>query len=732
MDRKYAYEVTSDKEYHQFLDYLKSKGEKVDRGWGFTPNWKHVAFDGEWHLISSYEGKVKFPVKQASDFLKKYVAVYCATKEEWIFACNYFEKPLSPIDDYEKKGYNTFSLSNKFGGWREKEHFEKEDYNVITFQDWIKKDNIPYSTTEVEEFDKVFEPPINTYGLSVGYKLKEDIIRKWPKEGDKYMVFNDNPRKWYSTRGTFFGDRVIEEFKLIEGHVGFLVSGTRSVYLKAEGFKEFELLEEAKSRYPVGTQYKCLHDCGIGNISSLDDFEYDKLDCIRTNNGCNCVYDEGKWAEIVSQESEKPETTQLIQGKWYVCTSDYWQETSIAKYVKHDEYAFQFSEAYITKDEEYGEDSWGMPDLKSLREASYEELCDFLPSDHPDNPLCIKKWSEGTYVVFCKDFWSYKKADVDIITKAPHGYGNMSLSKCGTIASQRELEGTLRWFATKEEAEEFAKTLKPKIEPQFKVGDWIIAANAKTPTAAQILEINSEYYKCDKNPIISGFCIKDSEKLGLRLALPHEIPGSKMKEEKDEIKVGDWCEIISLNSPKHEGLSGKIGHKFQVKEIGGNWYHATTKTTIVGGCWPLDCIKKIEPPVLVTGDLVSSSKAPDYKVGDYVITDGYSKNYDGRVLKITRINEGEFCYFEVLDGGYYTDTNNFGIQRIKRLATMKEVFEAQRLGAIKDFDKSFVKTHQDMIDEKISYSFFKPLTPSECFKSEGNSLKRMPTNPLFD
>jgi hypothetical protein len=309
-----------------------------------------VAFNGEWHLISDCEERGKFPIRQASDFIgesvKKYVAVYCATKSEWEFACNYFKKPLSCKNEYGEKGYNTFELSNKFGGWNEKEYFEEENYNVITFQDWIKKDNIPYSTTKIEEFDKAFEP-------------------------------------------------------------------------------------------------------------------------------------------------------EFIQGKWYVCTSDYWQETSIARYVEHDNDAFQFSEAYITKEEEeYEEDSWGMPDLKSLREATYRELCDYLPKYHPDNPLNI-----------------------------------------------------------------------------------------------------------------------------------------------DKIKVGDWCEIISLNSPKEGKLEGKIGHKFQVDGFDDIWYHATTKTNINGGCWPLDCIKKIEPPVIQSKQMI-----------------------------------------------------------------------------IEEFDKSFVKTHQDIINTKLHYQY--PDSLSERYPSK--------------
>ncbi len=59
-----------------------------------------------------------------------------------------------------------------------------------------------------------------------------------------------------------------------------------------------------------------------------------------------------------------------------------------------------------------------------------------------------------------------------------------------------------------------------------------------------------------------------------------------------------------------------------------------------------------------------------YAVGDSVITEGYSENYDGEVLKITRI-KNECCYFEPS-----VDDHNFGISHIKRHATAEEIQKA--------------------------------------------------------
>jgi hypothetical protein len=90
----------------------------------------------------------------------------------------------------------------------------------------------------------------------------------------------------------------------------------------------------------------------------------------------------------------------------------------------------------------------------------------------------IKKWSVGSYVVFCEKIWKYNIGDIDVIIEAPFkGYANMALRKDSCVATSREKEGTFKWFATREEAEEFAKTLtkevvEEKVKEKFIVGQW--------------------------------------------------------------------------------------------------------------------------------------------------------------------------------------------------------------------------------------------------------------------
>lgn len=63
----------------------------------------------------------------------------------------------------------------------------------------------------------------------------------------------------------------------------------------------------------------------------------------------------------------------------------------------------------------------------------------------------------------------------------------------------------------------------------------------------------------------------------------------------------------------------------------------------------------------------------EFKIGDFVITKGYSKDYDGRLLEITRISKNKLCYFRVYDGGYYYSEHNFHIIYILRKATQDEI-----------------------------------------------------------
>lgn len=112
----------------------------------------------------------------------------------------------------------------------------------------------------LSEIPTTVETPINTYGLHIGMELKKDDIREWPKKGLNYYGKNFG-KSWQKSFGTFSNNRTIESFKLINGVVGFLVSNTNGIYLRAEGFLDFiNKNKETKeiNDYKIGDIVVCL------------------------------------------------------------------------------------------------------------------------------------------------------------------------------------------------------------------------------------------------------------------------------------------------------------------------------------------------------------------------------------------------------------------------------------------------------------------------------------------
>lgn len=96
------------------------------------------------------------------------------------------------------------------------------------------------------------------------------VINTWSRYDDSNYTSNGDS-KWYRVDSLFGSDRVIESFKVLYGNIGFLVSGTVGVYLKADGFKDFmdKMLskESTNQEFPEYYQY----------IGYSDNFTIDKI-----------------------------------------------------------------------------------------------------------------------------------------------------------------------------------------------------------------------------------------------------------------------------------------------------------------------------------------------------------------------------------------------------------------------------------------------------------------------
>lgn len=141
------------------------------------------------------------------------------------------------VRDKEKEIVGTIRKTSELPSW----------VRGWTLNEFWKKYIHYYKSSTKEAFDqqnKPKEPEMNTYGLKVGDRLRNDVISEWGRANSNENIGNG----WQKASLTnYAGERAVEKFKDFNGVLGFLVSGTAS-YLKAEGFKEFmENFDKPKS-----------------------------------------------------------------------------------------------------------------------------------------------------------------------------------------------------------------------------------------------------------------------------------------------------------------------------------------------------------------------------------------------------------------------------------------------------------------------------------------------------
>ena len=177
-------------------------------------------------------------------------AVHCRTQEEWDFACDKYGKSSKTKKDFPK--YDTFDYTFKFTEWYPLERYIQKGYQILSFQEWCDLNGYKDITT-------LQTPEICTYGLNVGDELDETILNAWDKKGLNYYT-NSSDGWIFGNSVPYYGDRKIEKFKVIDGVVGFLVSGTVGIYLRAEGFKEFaenyNKSKEPEVKFEIDKWYK--------------------------------------------------------------------------------------------------------------------------------------------------------------------------------------------------------------------------------------------------------------------------------------------------------------------------------------------------------------------------------------------------------------------------------------------------------------------------------------------
>ena len=222
-----------------------------------------------------------------------------------------------------------------------------------------------------------------------------------------------------------------------------------------------------------------------------------------------------------------------------------------------------------SKDSNYGSTSNSNVTYQSdlWRYATPEEIAEYNRIGKPYDVTtlvskpAVKKWSVGSYVVFCKKIWHYKIGDIDIITEVPSSNEVMALKGDGAVDINREQEGTFKWFATKEEAEAFAKTLtKAEEKVELVVGKWYFVDDYGTTYK---VKYNNYWKTCDYITLSNSYFgsgafenptnIKPLTDLSeIQKYLPDGHPDKVVV--KEEFKVGDWL----IGKTVNDGIAYKI------------------------------------------------------------------------------------------------------------------------------------------------------------------------------
>jgi hypothetical protein len=166
----------------------------------------------------------------------------------------------------------------------------------------------------------------------------------------------------------------------------------------------------------------------------------------------------GKPYDVTTLKKETkltPDT--LVQGKVYYITEggsvNFWL-------LKHGTPGYMYKQAYTASQFKLNTANYTYQEATPEQVKHFEACLKAGKYVEPDKVKEVEPWSVGTYVVFLVDIWKYKKGDIDTITITPKDNGgNMALTKDSYVSPIREVQGTIKWFATLPEAEEFAKTL---------------------------------------------------------------------------------------------------------------------------------------------------------------------------------------------------------------------------------------------------------------------------------
>lgn len=435
-------------------------------GWDIEEIFRELKVDKYSYIqsIVGYESKGAFPETETLEDLNKVIKqlqIDCLIKEA---------KEKYPVGIVFKSIFNKFNYisSGKFEFlYKEQVIRDIEVYGVVWHQnEWAEI--IP---------EEPKQPEVNTYGLKVGDEFPANIINGWTLTGNNRYQKNES-LGWHMCNSGFIYDRKIESFKNIDGVVGFLVSGTDEVYLRAKGFKEFADSFD-KPKFEVGKWYK-------SNV---------------TSNNCNKFY----YLKVLGVEKECPhgQAINIFNGKNYF-----------------------YNKKHRWMSQKTIEQALFIGPLTDL-----SEIQQYLPDGHPDKIIKQAEYIAGKWYRMGAWIVKFKELDGDMfrVFKSGTPFDNYKSSDSGYLLIGRQ--GTPVLITDMTEVYKLFPEEKPN-DDDFEVNDWVVIGRFKygdspLPQVCQIVEVNKSRaipYSVKINDVKSGkyntFCIPKEE---LRLATPEEV-----------------------------------------------------------------------------------------------------------------------------------------------------------------------------------------------------------------
>ena len=219
----------------------------------------------------------------------------------------------------------------------------------------------------------------------------------------------------------------------------------------------------------------------------------------------------------------------------------------------------------------------------------------------------IEKWSVGSYVVFFNNstLHEVKLGTIDRIKYNIDKDGDAWFEDYACCDRSR-LDVDVKWFATLEEAEKFAATIKQSVEkkefiPDDNLSSYIgryLEALVDLPNGGKVKK--GEYgliinHSQANFPSQIGYHCSEALKknnLNIRYRLMPEGFTPLVKEEEWKPQVGDWVVTDNLSNRMGGMYNGNLGQVWQIGKISSDWYKPVESMKFTGGSLELHNLRK--------------------------------------------------------------------------------------------------------------------------------------------